>query len=121
MRIANIEPGCVATPIFEKADIDSAIENLPPGFPYKQPVARLVHVFQQGLKDPALAQDVADVVLEAIQTDEPRLRYPVGKDAHQVLDGLGSLSDDERLALLGEADDGVYQQRMGALMPYLRA
>ena len=121
VRIANIEPGCVATPIFDKADIDSAIGNLPPGFPYKQAVARLVHVLQQGLKDPALVQDVADVVLEAIQTDEPRLRYPVGKDAHEVLAGLGSLSDDERLALLGEAEDDVYQQRTGALMPYLLA
>ena len=121
VRIANIEPGVVVTPIFEKADIDNAVDSLPPGFPYQQAVARLVHQLQQGLKDPALAQDVADVVLEAIRTDEPQLRYPVGKDAHQALAGLGDLSDDERVALLGEADDDVYQQRIGALMPFLRA
>jgi len=117
VRIANIEPGCVVTPIFEKGE---GLDDLPSDFPYLDAISRLMRVFEQGLKEPAYPQDVADVVLHAIQTDQPKLRYLVGKDAHQVMDAHARMTDEEKLALMGESDNDTFWRKAGEMMPYLR-
>ena len=37
---------------------------------------------------------VADTISEALTTDEPKLRYPVGDDAHKWIAGRSKISDE---------------------------
>ena len=40
-------------------------------------------------------RDVAEVILKAVNTSNPNMRYPVGKDAEYVLKIRAELSDKE--------------------------
>ena len=53
---------------------------------------------------------MAAAILEAITTDRPRLRYPVGVDA-EGLAGRPRVSDEEWVAIGGELSDEEYNGR----------
>ena len=89
VRVSIIEPGCVVTPIWEKA-------SMPEGeTPYASTLARLGRFFEFGLNRPAMPADVAEAIAHAIESDQPQFRYPVGLDAQETLAGRASVSDDQ--------------------------
>jgi hypothetical protein len=55
---------------------------------------------------------VAAAILEAITTQQPRLRYPVGVDAEGIAAGLPRVSDEEWVAMGGELSDEEYNGRV---------
>ena len=114
IRVAIIEPGVFATNIWENSAEATHYDR---GSPYKQIMRRNGKMYAALLKragDPAL---VARVIHEAITTDEPRLRWPVGWDAEAMIGGRQRATDEEFLELgaeLGDEEcDAAYQRILG--------
>jgi NAD(P)-dependent dehydrogenase (short-subunit alcohol dehydrogenase family) len=104
-HVSLIEPGCVATPIWTKVAPPSA----PPLYP--RTVARLARFFQYGLRAPALPAEVAGVIEDALTADQPRFRYPVGRDAREVIGGRARVDDEDWISMLCTGDDERFANR----------
>lgn len=104
-QVSIVEPGCVATPMWTKATPSEA----PPLYPKN--VARLMRFFEVGLRAPAAPEDVAEVIEEALTADRPRFRYPVGKDAEEIIAGRTRAGDEAWLDMLCTADDEQFADR----------
>ena len=92
----------VATPIFTKPSPVATDPDTPyPG------AARMTDYFMAALNaGPAVPEDVADVVWQALTTDAPLLRYPVGTDAQRMAVRRAELSDEAWVgAQTVESDD----------------
>jgi NAD(P)-dependent dehydrogenase (short-subunit alcohol dehydrogenase family) len=88
IRVALVEPGVIATPIFNK---------IPPReytdfYPQRK---RLLALFRTSLKNSAPASLVGDKIAEIVSTADTRLRHPVGPDAQGFLGWRASLNDEQ--------------------------
>jgi NAD(P)-dependent dehydrogenase (short-subunit alcohol dehydrogenase family) len=108
IRVANIEPGVIQTAIFENS---AGATRWDKTSPYRQIMRRNGKVFAAGFRNPGRPETVAAVILEAITTDRPRLRYPVGVDAEGLGTGRARISDEEWVAMGGELSDEEYNAR----------
>jgi hypothetical protein len=63
--------------------------------PYVEFMQRVGRVFRKRLEHPSQPELVAATIHHALQTDQPKLRYPVGEDAHQWLAGRQRMTDEE--------------------------
>jgi NAD(P)-dependent dehydrogenase (short-subunit alcohol dehydrogenase family) len=107
IRVAIVEPGVVVTPIFTKAR-----RFADPASPYVVHVRRLLLFYQMQMKAPSQPEDVARVIHEAATTDDPRVRYPVGKDAELLIAGRRRLSDEDYVATGHDMPDDAYLDLM---------
>src|SRR3954454_12811615 len=108
IRVAVIEPGVVATPIFDKAmerpvDMES---------PYFRITFRTSRLLLAGLANPSSPDDVADTIWEAITTDAPVLRHPVGIDAATLATQRAAMSDETWIEGLSTPDDAAWRALM---------
>ena len=103
VRVALIEPGVILTPIFEKGGTDPS-----PDSPYLKFYQRMLRVFEAALKQPSMPIAVAETILNAIETDNPKLRYLVGPDAIALMNGRRSMSDEEWIAI-GEMEESEFE------------
>jgi NAD(P)-dependent dehydrogenase (short-subunit alcohol dehydrogenase family) len=98
IRVALVEPGVIATPIFNK---------IPPreyaGF-YPQR-KRLLALFRTSLKNSAPASLVGDKIAEIVGTADTRPRHPVGPDAQGFLGWRASLNDEQWIERNGAESD----------------
>ena len=78
------------TPIWGKAVPLEDVEQ-----PYIKSLERLGRWFEFNLGRPAMPADVAVAIEHAIESDQPRFRYPVGKDAEEMLAARAKVSDEE--------------------------
>jgi NAD(P)-dependent dehydrogenase (short-subunit alcohol dehydrogenase family) len=108
VRVVNIEPGVVMTKIFENSAEATRYDR---ESPYQPIMRRNGKVFAAGFLDPTQPEEVAETILEAITTDEYRLRWPVGKDAVAIAAGRPLLSDEQAIALGDDLSDDVYNRR----------
>jgi NAD(P)-dependent dehydrogenase (short-subunit alcohol dehydrogenase family) len=108
VRVVNIEPGVVMTKIFENSAEATRYER---DSPYQPIMRRNGKIFAAGFRDPAQPEEVAETILEAITTEEYRLRWPVGKDAVAIAAGRPKLSDEEAIALGDDLSDDLYNRR----------
>lgn len=90
VRVAMIEPGVVLTPIFEKNEAQPDLSS-----PYSKFYLRMGSIFAAGLKKPTIPQAVVETMQEAIESDNPKLRYLVGKDALSIMEARRTMSDEE--------------------------
>ena len=100
VHVSVIEPGSVPTPAWEKGTPPPADTK------YMNSLERLGRWATHTMKNPASPLDVAVAVADAIESDTPRFRYPVGQDAIENIEGRFSVSDEEWIAanrLQGEA------------------
>jgi NAD(P)-dependent dehydrogenase (short-subunit alcohol dehydrogenase family) len=104
-HVSMVEPGCVATPMWTKGAPPSA----PPLYPKN--VQRLMRFFEFGLRVPAMPEEVAAVIEQAITAQQPRFRYPVGKDAVEVIAGRTGVDDEDWIRMLCTADDDAFAER----------
>ena len=74
VRVAIVEPGVIATPIFTKAPAPTA-ESL---YPFRK---QLMATFAALLARPTPPSVVADAIRDIVASDSLQLRYPVGPDA----------------------------------------
>jgi NAD(P)-dependent dehydrogenase (short-subunit alcohol dehydrogenase family) len=103
IRVAIVEPGVVVTPIFSKAR-----RFADPASPYATHVHRLLVFYQQQMPFAAQPSDAAEVIYEAVTTDQPRLRWLVGDDARRMDAGRRRMSDEEYLAGARPMSDEEY-------------
>ena len=108
IRVAIIEPGVIQTAIFENSAGATRYDKTSP---YRQIMRRNGKLFVAGFRNPGKAETVAAAILDAITTDRPRLRYPVGGDAEGLAAGRARISDEEWVAMGGELSDEEYNAR----------
>jgi NAD(P)-dependent dehydrogenase (short-subunit alcohol dehydrogenase family) len=85
IQVALIEPGAVATPIWDKS-IDNSqqmMDQAPPEMSerYGEVVEAITKASQKNATEGVPPQEVADAVAHAITADKPKTRYLVGRDA----------------------------------------
>ncbi len=105
IRIANVEPGFVETPILDK-------QGVPPSDSIYPQWKRIHGLMLQVRKNPVPPILAAEQVKEIVEGDSWQLRYPVGPDAAPFLGWRASMTDEEWIALGGTADDEVWYDRM---------
>ena len=111
IRVAIIEPGVVQTAIFENS---AGATRYDKNSPYRQIMRRNGKLFAAGFRNPGRPETVAAVIFEAVTTERPRLRYPVGSDAEGLAAGRARISDEEWVAMGGELTDAEYNARFKA-------
>jgi NAD(P)-dependent dehydrogenase (short-subunit alcohol dehydrogenase family) len=93
IRVVLVEPGVIATPIWTKSTPP------PTDTSYAHVNAQTMAYFTRMLRDPAPAEAVADTIVAAITSGEPRLRWPVGWDAEALIAKRPQVSDEALLAM----------------------
>jgi NAD(P)-dependent dehydrogenase (short-subunit alcohol dehydrogenase family) len=97
VRVAIIEPGVIATPIFSKA------KPIPEGSPYPQ-ARRQRALFAKSLTNPTSPYVVGEKIREIVDGNSWQLRYPVGPDAEPFLKWRASKTDEEVINLVAGTD-----------------
>ncbi len=108
VRVVNVEPGVVMTSIFENSASATRYDKTSP---YQPIMRRNGKLFAAGFRDPAQPDDVARTILDAITTDEYRLRWLVGKDARGLAGGRERIRDEDWVAMGDDLPDDVYNAR----------
>tara|TARA_Y100001934_G_scaffold185667_1_gene219232 strand:+ start:399 stop:1247 length:849 start_codon:yes stop_codon:yes gene_type:complete len=104
IKVALLEPGIIDTPM--------TTSNLPQ---YEEnslyPHGRRAHAFFKNPNKPEVEPDVvAEMLRHIIESDDARLRFPVGADAHPFLGWRMALSDEDWVAMAGQSDSDYFQR-----------
>ncbi|MDZ7827430.1 MAG: SDR family oxidoreductase [Gammaproteobacteria bacterium] len=105
VRVVNVEPGVIMTSIFENSAETTRYDKTSP---YKQIMRRNGKMFAAGFRIGTPPDRVAETILEAITTDEYRLRWPVGEDAEGMLKGRAAITDEAWIAMGEDLSDEEY-------------
>jgi NAD(P)-dependent dehydrogenase (short-subunit alcohol dehydrogenase family) len=112
IRVAIIEPGVTKSSIFGK-NTDAPNES----GAYDAQYARMLQMYAAGYIHATDAIEVGQVILHAIETDEPKLRYPVSWGGVGITEGRAKMTDEEWVALgrIESMDDYVaaFQEYFG--------
>jgi NAD(P)-dependent dehydrogenase (short-subunit alcohol dehydrogenase family) len=98
VRVAIVEPGVIATPIFSKA------RPSPQNSPYPH-TRRQRALFAASLTQPTSPYVVGEKICDIVEGSNWQLRYPVGPDAEHFLKWRAGKSDEEIVRLGGATDD----------------
>ena len=93
IRVIIIEPGVIKTNFFNNCIVSD--ESSKKGSLYSNSLKKIqnnIELMQEHATHPV---EVAKVILQALNTDEPKQRYVVGNDAVMILEAKRSLSDIE--------------------------
>ena len=105
VRVAVVEPGVIATPIFNK--LDDPLETPYPG--ERRINALFSASLSAGQTPPEL---VGDKIRGIIEDPKPKLRHPVGPDAEPFLAWRASMTDEEWVEVMGADDDETWAARI---------
>ncbi len=105
VRVALVEPGVIATPIFGKIELSEGEEIYPNA-------RRLSALFQTALQNPVPPEVIGERVLEIVDGDSWRLRYPTGPDAQPFLDWRNSMTDEEWVDWGAAKDDETWANQV---------
>src|SRR3954468_17548329 len=106
IRVAIIEPGVTKSAIFAK-NIDAPNQT----GAYDPHYRRMFQMYAAGIANATDPFEVAALILHAITTDEPQLRYPCSWGGPELIAGRAAMSDGEWVALATAADDEEYARR----------
>jgi len=98
IRVALVEPGVIATPIFGKIQQRQWSSYYPQG-------RRLLALFRTSLQAPTPASVVGDKIVEIVNSGDNTLRHLVGPDAQGFLDWRSSMTDEQWIELNGAESD----------------
>lgn len=90
VRVAIIEPGVTKSSIFGK-NTDMPNDS----GAYRSQYEWMTQMYAAGYVHATDAIAVAQVILHAIETDDPKLRYPVSWGGQAIVDGRRAMSDEE--------------------------
>jgi NAD(P)-dependent dehydrogenase (short-subunit alcohol dehydrogenase family) len=95
IRVVIIEPGVIRTNIMNSSI--SAKEALDPKSPYFSLMQRVENSFKSMMDNTSSSppEEVAKIILHAVTSESPQLRYTVGKDAATIIQAKGTMSDAE--------------------------
>lgn len=97
IRVVAVEPGWTAT-AWSSNERWLGVEEPP----YDELYGYIRALDEEGLEDAVSAEDVAAVIIEAIESDDPPLRMPVGEDAQETVEMRRQLNDHEFEQLVDE-------------------
>jgi NAD(P)-dependent dehydrogenase (short-subunit alcohol dehydrogenase family) len=102
IRVAIIEPGVTKSAIFAK-NIDAPNQS----GAYDAAYRRLFQFYAAGLANATDPVEVGAVILHAVTTDHPQLRYPVSWGGRELIEGRAAMSDADWVALgvHGDSDE----------------
>jgi NAD(P)-dependent dehydrogenase (short-subunit alcohol dehydrogenase family) len=94
IKIILIEPGAVGSNFWKNLKIASKTpspDNI--DLPYKEIVNNVSESFKQMQQNTIHPSEVANVILQAVLSDNPDFRYVVGKDATAIIEARKSMPD----------------------------
>jgi NAD(P)-dependent dehydrogenase (short-subunit alcohol dehydrogenase family) len=98
VRVAIVEPGVVATPIFGKV-------GEPPSSTRYPQRRRLMELFRASLENPVSPYIVGEKIREIIDSGTWQLRHPVGPDAAGLLAWRASVTDEQWVDWGAQSDE----------------
>jgi short-subunit dehydrogenase len=96
IKIILIEPGAVGSNFWKNLKIaskTSSPDNI--DSPYKQIVNNVSESFKQMEQNTIHPSEVANVILQAVLSNNPDFKYVIGKDATSIIEARKSMSDRE--------------------------
>lgn len=93
IKVILIEPGVIKTNIANGMVIAEKSQN--PNSPYSQIMQKMSTSFEHMLENASSPDVVAKVVLKAVTSENPSLRYLAGKDVEMWIDAKRNMSDDQ--------------------------
>lgn len=108
VRIYCVEPGVVATNIFDNSADMTRYDKTSP---YQPIMRRNGKLYSAGFKAPASPQQVAASILKAVTQQEYQFRWPVGVDADGICNGRPNITAEEWIQMGDEISDGEYDER----------
>ena len=103
IRVAIVEPGITKSAIFAK-NIDAPNST----GAYDAQYRRMFQMYAAGIPRATDPFEVAEVILDAIETETPRLRYAVSWGGPEMIAGRAAMTDEEWVALGAHEDDADY-------------
>lgn len=94
IRVAIVEPGMTKSSIFGK-NVDVPHQT----GAYDEQYARMFQIYAAGRWKATDAGEVGEVIREAIETDEPKLRWPVSWGGVEMTEGRRAITDEQYVAL----------------------
>ena len=110
IRVAIIEPGVTKSAIFAKNNDAPNASGA-----YDAQYRRMFAFYAAGIRQATPAEEVADVILHAIDTDSPQLRYQVSWAAAEIVAGRDRMAEGDWVALGAIDDDAEYAARFAEL------
>jgi NAD(P)-dependent dehydrogenase (short-subunit alcohol dehydrogenase family) len=104
VRVAIVEPGVIATPIFGKAKLEPKETRYPH-------TKRIAAIFAAALRNPTSAYVVGEKIREIVDGKSWQLRYPVGPDAAPLLAKRAAMTDEQWVDSQGNRDDADWAAR----------
>jgi NAD(P)-dependent dehydrogenase (short-subunit alcohol dehydrogenase family) len=101
IRVVIIEPGVIRTNIMNSSIIAKKASD--PKSPYYSSIQQLERSFKSAMENKSASsppEEVAKVVLQAVKSENPKLRYAVGNDASSLIQAKTTMSDTEFEALI---------------------
>ena len=90
IRVIVIEPGVVKSDFFQNV----RVKGMDPNSPYHKLMKMRVSFLDKAMKNSVTSSyDVASIILDALNSKDPKFRYVVGKDATNSIRMRNSLSD----------------------------
>jgi short-subunit dehydrogenase len=94
IKIILIEPGAVGSNFWRNIKIaNKASSN--PNSPYAQLANNMSKAFKKMEENVIHPSEVAKVILDAVTSDNPQLKYVVGNDAARIMEARKNMSDRE--------------------------
>ena len=100
IRVVLVEPGVIKTNFVNS--IVAAKKSQDPNSPYTQLMQNVATSFQHMIEGGSSTDVVAKVVLKAVTSENPSLRYLAGKDVETWIEGKKSMSDEEFYKMMKE-------------------
>jgi NAD(P)-dependent dehydrogenase (short-subunit alcohol dehydrogenase family) len=108
VRVVNVEPGVIMTNIFENSAEQTRYDKTSP---YQPIMRRNGKLFAAGFARAVPPELVSETILEAIETRDYRLRWPVGPDAQGFMDARGKVSAESWIQMGDELSDAEYNAK----------
>lgn len=108
VRVVNVEPGVIMTNIFENSAEQTRYDKTSP---YQPTMRRNGKLFAAGFQRAVPPERVSEAILEAIETDNYKLRWPVGPDAQGFMDARGRVSAEDWIRLGDDLSDDEYNSK----------
>jgi len=100
IRTVIIEPGVIDTDFHHASQI--AKKSQDPNSPYAPLMKAMESNIKKMIGNGSTPQYVAKVILEAITSQDPKLRYLAGKDVEQWMESKTKMSDDEFIKMIND-------------------
>jgi NAD(P)-dependent dehydrogenase (short-subunit alcohol dehydrogenase family) len=93
IKVVLVEPGVIRTNFVN--GIVAAKKSQDPSSPYSQMMQKMAASFEPMLENGSSPDVVAKVVLNAVTSEDPSLKYLAGKDIEALMEAKRSMSDEE--------------------------